>query len=277
MPKVSIILPCYNVKPYLERCLESIANQKFTDWELICIDDCSSDESLNVLKMFKDDYEGNNKIIIHSFEKNQGTSVARNKGMELASGEWLCFVDPDDWIHKNFIQNLINNSEGMDIVKGFRVKDGDYRATKGLCKRINENGCYAFTHEWQSAIYRKEKFTHQFVSGLITGQDILWLTECIFKTEKLKLVENAYYMYCRRCDSSNSDIYSFDKIKSLCEVYARILDIIRASIIKEGNDSKYTLYMSRMVSLLNLQSKADCDEGVAYVLAAYEKECKKEL
>lgn len=112
MVKISVIIPVYNVEKYLEKCLDSIINQTFEDMEIICIDDGSTDSSLEILNK----YAGNDKRIKVVAQENSGPSQTRNKGIELAQGEYLTFVDSDDWIEEDclekvYINAISNNSE----------------------------------------------------------------------------------------------------------------------------------------------------------------------
>lgn len=102
MPKVSVIIPVYNVEKYLCQCLDSLINQTLKDIEIICVDDGSTDNSLEILKeyMAKDD----RFIVLH--QENQGAGAARNKGLEFAKGEYLHFMDGDDYIENNFYEEM---------------------------------------------------------------------------------------------------------------------------------------------------------------------------
>jgi len=99
--KVSVIIPCYNAECYLEKCIESLLNDKLSDKELIFINDGSKDNTLNKLKKFQKKY--NNIIIIN--QENSGQGVARNKGLKKAKGEYIFFLDVDDYIEKNALYN----------------------------------------------------------------------------------------------------------------------------------------------------------------------------
>ena len=110
MVKISIIIPVYNSEQFLEKCLNSIINQTFKDIEIICIDDGSTDKSLKILNNFADK---DNRITIIN-QKNSGPSAARNKGLEIAKGEYVGFVDSDDWIDLNFYEKLYNNAKKYD-------------------------------------------------------------------------------------------------------------------------------------------------------------------
>ena len=111
MPKISIILPIYNVEQYLRQCLDSIVQQTLKDIEIICVDDCSTDDSLKILE----EYEAkDNRFIIIKQKKNQGQGVARNIGIEHANGEYIGFVDPDDWIDATMYEKMYANAKGQD-------------------------------------------------------------------------------------------------------------------------------------------------------------------
>ena len=94
MPFFSIIIPVYNVAPYLRECLDSVIAQTFTDWEAICVDDGSTDGSGAIL----DEYAAKDKRFRVIHQKNAGVSVARNAAIELMHGDWFLFVDADDVI-----------------------------------------------------------------------------------------------------------------------------------------------------------------------------------
>lgn len=105
---VSVVIPCYNVAPYIMRCLNSIVNNTYKKVEIICVDDGSTDNTLDELRSVDDE-----RITIIS-QENQGVSAARNAGLECAHGEYISFVDPDDWIHKDFFQRLVDIQKSTD-------------------------------------------------------------------------------------------------------------------------------------------------------------------
>ena len=119
MSKVSVIIPVYNVEPYLEKCLDSLINQTLKDIEIICINDCSTDNSLNILEQFKNKDE---RIKLINLKENKGAAAARNEGLKIAKGEYLGFVDPDDYVDLNFYEELYKKAkqDDADIVKAKR-------------------------------------------------------------------------------------------------------------------------------------------------------------
>ena len=105
-PTISIIVPVYNTSIYLEQCLNSIHNQSFKDYEVICVDDGSSDNSLHILKKYEKIIK-NFKVIS---QKNQGVAVARNTGLANACGDYIVFIDSDDFVKENYLEVLYNES-----------------------------------------------------------------------------------------------------------------------------------------------------------------------
>ena len=93
-PTVSVIIPVYNVEQYLSKCLDSVINQTFKNIEIICINDGSTDNSLKILN----EYAMADKRIIVINQENSGVYAARNKGLQIANGKYISFVDSDDWI-----------------------------------------------------------------------------------------------------------------------------------------------------------------------------------
>lgn len=110
-PKISIIVPVYNVEKYLRHCLDSIRAQTFTDFECICIDDGSSDGSGKILDEYAE--KDSRFVVIH--KDNGGVSSARNAGLDVARGEWLAFVDSDDWVEKDFLFEQFSDGTSGDF------------------------------------------------------------------------------------------------------------------------------------------------------------------
>lgn len=96
----SVIIPVYNREGFLDRTVESVLNQDFIDFELIIVDDCSSDSSFSVIERLANT---DRRIKTHKFSQNQGRCAARNKGLELAEGKWICYLDSDDEYYKNHL------------------------------------------------------------------------------------------------------------------------------------------------------------------------------
>jgi len=228
MPKASVIIPVYNVAPYLKRCLDSVINQTLKDIEIICINDCSTDNSLEILKEYA---SGDNRIIIIDFNENKGVSVARNKGIKTAKGEYIGFVDSDDYIDLDFYEKLYNRAKetNAEIVKG-NVKKYDINGSFNCCDELNQlilaENKFFFTYNWWSAIYKTSLIFDNNINFPVEcrkGQDIVFLFKSVLNTNKISIVDDTYYHYIRREDSLDIGKLSFDKVKSNLNAVKHIL------------------------------------------------------
>ena len=111
-PKISIIVPVYNAEQYLRRCIDSILNQSFTDFELILIDDGSKDKSSDIC----DEYAAKDSRVRIFHKENGGVSSARNVGLDNSCGEWVAFVDADDEIEDGYL-NIRKSFENSDVIQ----------------------------------------------------------------------------------------------------------------------------------------------------------------
>lgn len=124
MPKISVIVPVYNVEPYIHRCVDSILNQTFTDFELILVDDGSPDNCGKIC----DEYAEKDKRVHVIHQKNGGLSAARNAGIDWAfqnsNSEWITFIDSDDWVHKQYLEYLyaVAKKGNLQIVCSNQIK-----------------------------------------------------------------------------------------------------------------------------------------------------------
>ncbi len=233
MPKVSVIIPVYNAKEYLRRCLDSVCNQTLKDIEIICVDDCSIDKSVDILEEYSKNYPN---LIIKCLEKNQGESVARNAGLALAKGEYLAFIDNDDEIDLNFYEKLYEKAQktNADISKGQAIEIA-YNGGKHSVEQLRENDDkFFFAAYWWTAIYRRSLIIEKNISFSANhplGGDLLFLNQALIAAKNLQLVNGVYYHYYRREDSGDSKILSEEKIKSALSIYELIIDNCNANIL----------------------------------------------
>ena len=218
MPKVSVIIAVYNVAPYLKRSMDSVCNQTLEDIEIICINDASTDNSLDILREYE---QKDNRIKIIDLEKNSGAAVARNRGLAIATGEYLGFIDPDDKVVLNYYEELYKKAkeDNADIVKAKRKNiniDGTVFYNP-LDEIIKEKGKYYFTYEWTTAIYRRELIINNninFPEECRKAQDVVFLNRVIFKSNKLVQIDNVEYIYYKRNDSLNASKIPLESVES---------------------------------------------------------------
>ena len=111
---ISVIIPVYNCEKYLDRCIESVQQQTYSDWELVLVDDGSSDNSLQIIKEYSEQDE---RIKYFHKDKSEGAGPARNKGIEESSGEYIMFIDADDYMADNMLEKLYSTiTKGYDVV-----------------------------------------------------------------------------------------------------------------------------------------------------------------
>ena len=136
MIKVSVIVPVYNTEKYLRRCLDSLVNQTLREIEIIIVNDASPDNSIEIMREYERKYK--NKVVVIDLKVNVKQGGARNEGINIAKGEYIGFVDSDDWVDKEMYKELYNKAKenNADIV------DSDYILSKGIgqdYKRLQSN------------------------------------------------------------------------------------------------------------------------------------------
>ena len=177
MPKLSIVVPVYNVEKYLDRCVSSIRNQIFSDWEMILVDDGSTDHCSDMCDIYA---ENDSRIkVIH--KENGGLSSARNAGLEITQGEYIGFVDSDDTVHEDMYSKMIQSAEqySADFVMT------DY--TRVLLNGVS----YLKTLDIREGLYNKQDIKNNIYPALIMGSNIdygplLSVWHCLYRAIFLK-------------------------------------------------------------------------------------------
>lgn len=205
MPRFSIIVPVYNVEKYIDKCLESIVNQTFDDYEVIVVNDGTKDNSMDIVEKYPF------KVIN---QKNQGLSVARNNGVREAKGEYLVFLDSDDYIDKDLLKQIDKSLKNKPDVVRFQIREVyenresvDYNeesfssldgvsAFSRICKfHFVENAwCYAIRRDY----YLKEKF--KFMKNTY-HEDFGLIPLVIMKASVVNSVSYIGYNYLQRNNS----------------------------------------------------------------------------
>ena len=206
--KLSVIIPCYNVAPFLNRCLLSITNQSLSDLEIICIDDASTDNTLEVLKMWaKNDL----RIRVLENEENMGVGYTRNRGIDAAQGEFVGFVDPDDWIDSDFYKKLIDKAEQTltPVVCGDIIEHSVLKKTFKWHIAVNKN-YYSWWGSW-SAVYLRDFLNRYnlYFPRLVIAEDTVFESSVKLHMPKPIIhVRGTAYHYCRRLNGAAAKIWS---------------------------------------------------------------------
>lgn len=231
MPKVSVIVPCYNVEHYIERSMNALVNQTLHDIEIICIDDKSTDNTLSKLQGFA---AKDSRIKLFVQKENQGVAVARNIGLKNATGEYIGFVDPDDYVDLDFYQKLYECAvqTGADVVQGdvWMTNSNNGTTCRHWIRSALSKGMVNFSSAFWSAIYKSELIKDNNISfppEIRTSQDSVFLTQIVLSATSLAMVDGTYYHYFfQRPDSLDSAFLSHDKAVSKYNAFVTNFDLI---------------------------------------------------
>lgn len=216
-PKVSIIVPMFNVSIYIERCARSLFEQTFVDLEYIFVNDCSSDSTLQVLQgVIKNFPERSNHIKIINHKSNKGVSAARNSGLEISTGQYFMQIDSDDWVERNMIAEMYEKAvnENSDIVwTDFYVeypnnsKAAIYRE-QNIPNKATECITGLLTGGLHSGLWNKlikrsicVEQNIRFPEEIIACEDTAFITLYLTYAQRISYIPKAFYHYLQNPDS----------------------------------------------------------------------------
>lgn len=267
--KYSIIIPVYNVEEYLDRCLKSILNQTYSNYEVIIVNDGSPDNSDNIIKSYeKEDkrFKGYKKV-------NGGLSDARNYGLKYATGDYLIFIDADDYIENNYLEkvnDVLERNKDIDVLK-FKIKlvdEGEnlIRMENGL----NKEGVTSFdelvkleflepawSYVYKLSFWKENNFT--YLKGMI-HEDFGLTPEILMKANKIYYLNSYLYNYVQR---NGSIMSSNNKEKLHKKAYDMLYQYDRLIKINYNKDTK--VYKSFLANaLISKTNTLDKEEQKKY-------------
>lgn len=243
-PLISVVLPIYNMEKYLGRCINSILNQSYKNIEIILVNDGSTDNTSSICK----EYAQNNENIIAINQENGGPSKARNTGIDSANGEWIMFVDPDDYLSPNIIEELFSNLEkDTDIICCSCIVDignrklesnfynhnivaSNYKEKNEFFKQLldytysqKKNIYTAIGVPW-GKLYRKSfllNYNIRFDKRLRRMQDNIFNMYAFYYAKEIKYINKSLYFYNFEHMSNSIKVYKYKDIeieynKALC-------------------------------------------------------------
>ena len=208
MAKISIIVPVYNTAKYLERCIESIVAQTYADWELLLVDDGSNDRSGDIC----DRYAASDPRIQAFHKPNGGVSSARNLGLDHAQGEWITFVDADDWVEPNYLKSFgINDNcdiscthiqcEGWKEWVSIPLKEYSGQINSDILNENLHRMNFPFAKIFRNSIIKNNNL--KFNTKIHYGEDTLFVYSIMTYAKTIRTTPTAYYHYISY-NSSNS-------------------------------------------------------------------------
>ncbi|MBR2529102.1 MAG: glycosyltransferase family 2 protein [Blautia sp.] len=266
---ISIVMPVYNAEKYLRTSIGSVLKQSYPDFELIAVNDGSTDQSFQILK----DCSEEDKRVRVIDQANAGPSKARNAGIDAARGEWLYFMDADDWIEQDMLESVLRDSAGADVVIFGREKHIEGRHPRrgkavlipetvssdqemgvfltGLLKKAYKD-CY-FNYIWNRlisvSVIRQNKI--RFDETIKLGEDFLFNTQLLKATPRIKVMDKCLYHYYVRGKSSLVSRFYPDELqrrklmyasmKSLYQHY-HVYESCRADLeLREGRNTQFAI------------------------------------
>lgn len=267
MPKVSVIVPVYNVEKYLEECLDSVLNQTFRDYEVICVNDGSTDSSAEILNDYATKYP---RIRIIN-QENQGLSMARNNGVDAAKGEYIYFLDSDDFIHPQLLELTYAKAKQHNVpLVCFDIfrDDGTKNFTLNGCPKFDVNTVNAVVTNnpidyfkkgidhriYNSAclkLFHKDIFNHlKFVRG-IYFEDMIFTSLLMKRRPMTAILSEKLYYYRTNTESityqpftnRHMDSYSIG-LKTIQHEYnqpgyQRYLDLIKKNVFPDALEEMF--------------------------------------
>lgn len=227
---ISIIIPCYNVEKYIEKCLDSILQQQLEKYQIILIDDCSKDNTVKVIENYQKKYK-NIDIILLKNQENKGAGYSRNRAIEKSKYDIISFIDSDDYIENNFYQELLKSmiqekSEISVCDIYVKSKEESYRssALEGQNEKINyiNNGLAA--SPCNKLIKKELLLKFPFAEGIM-NEDIPTIIACLVHAKKISYTDNTYYNYIQHHSSVQNKKFSekrFDIFKAIDLLQKRI-------------------------------------------------------
>lgn len=268
---ISVIIPVYNVEPYLERCIHSVTKQTYTNLEIICVDDGSTDHSGSVLDSLA--AQDDRIKVIH--KQNEGVSIARNTALSIATGSYIGFVDSDDYIAPDYYAKLISvfQNSNVDIATCGYYKDMDGKvdavrnrkkvpvsplSIKDFFPYMYERDHYlgVASYLWTKLIRRDLIYNYDQSLALsfqpyACNEDILFIAELCTKCNQIQYIDEPLYYYVQRNSSITHDKSTLLKNMDIPIVYEKIIELYQIyGIAEDSLDYIRRLYARRCGQLL---------------------------
>ena len=270
MPEFSIILPIYNVENYILECLESIKNQTFTDFEVLCIDDCGTDASIDIVKDFiKTDCRF--KLIHHT--QNEGLSQARNTGIDNANGKYIVFVDSDDWVEDSLLEKVYKaykttsassvwynaNRYFEDTKRKSIMYDKTFSNNQDTMFYFNPNNLHRFyDYAWNKSYKRSvlKELNLKFPKGLLFEDGPFYIKAFTRISHAYYLNEPLYNYRIRENSITSNEKYSDKKFKHTILIIEDLYKYLKENLLfSQYKNIILELIVSRVSDINNYQNK----------------------
>lgn len=261
--KISVIVPVYNTEKYLKKCIDSILNQSFKEFEIIIVNDGSTDRSADILEEYKTKYD--NIVVIN--KKNEGQGVARNKALEICRGEYIAFVDSDDYIESNMLQSMYtkNLKNDLDIVvcnykfvdiNGNRIRDDNIVLNDN--EIINKMECikrFLVTNTIEgfscNKLFKKKLFDDKNIRypESMKYEDIPTIATLLANANRIGFINEEFYNYFLR-ENSTVNTKTMKNTVDYVKAYFMVGEILKRNFKDRFQNEYDYFYSSRIVNIV---------------------------
>ena len=257
-PKITVIIPVYNVEKYLRKCLDSVINQTYTNLEIICVDDGSPDNSGAIL----DEYAQKDSRITVIHQENAGVSAARNRGLDIATGEYIAFVDSDDWLepqcYELAVAEFLKDPEidlvswGVNVISERNCSEKEYQTQvnwlnypfTGKRKLFEYLGKRITANLWR-LLYKKESIEslHLRFANYKFAEDLLFVFESLINIHNIYFLDTKLYNYRF---NSNSAVAQLNEFKNPVFAYTTRINLFK-SILKYYKSNNKLEFFNKII------------------------------
>lgn len=251
---VSIIVPVYNTEKFLDRCIHSLVNQTYQNLEIILVDDGSEDNSLYVCNYWM----GKDCRIVVIRQENCGVSVARNRGIEVSTGEFIILLDSDDWLALNTVEVLLDEQRKNNadcVIFGFNQTNGNLWAPSEekvyntLVELKNDFPFWLNTELLSSSVnklYKRELIKNEYPVGMAFGEDLLFSLDYLQQCRCISFIKTPLYQHEVFNQTSLTHTFNIKRFKDIETIQKRILDF---AVIQDDNElyKKYIFDCIRII------------------------------
>ena len=242
LPLISVIIPVYNAKKYIAYCLESVLTQTYQNFEIICIDDGSVDDSASTLKK----YESKDKRIHIYHQENKGLPATRNVGISKATGEYICFVDADDGLHPQFLEMMLQSitkaqadvigCDYMKVPNNDTLKNHTINITQKL--KISYNPLKIKQHHCHFMVWGKLYQRHvlekvSFNPEIQYGEDVIHSWKTYASINKIAYLKNQLYLYRQSTDSMIRRPFNYRFVEDHIRMYMELINFFGQKQLKK--------------------------------------------
>lgn len=288
-PKISLIVPAYNTGQLLHHCIQSIIAQTFQDWECICINDGSIDETPSIL----DDYASKDARFHVIHQDNQGLSDARNAGLDIAQGEFITFIDSDDYIHPYYLEILVNTIQetNTDVVSAKFISTTEGYASMDPSKPLEFETSVCtnpFEEHWKhywcgrngfSSIACSKLYRSSSIKGLrfcpkMISEDVPWNSNVMARAKSYTSINASLYYYYHTENSIMRSPWTEIKTDSLMRQIRIIHDELSdlgEEYLKHAQKCRLNSFILMMFYLIESRKPSNYKEVLDYARVEYQK------